>query len=56
MQEIFTKDEIFEEMLFEVSSQSRDIKNQVTFKLKDEYYGWFDPYYYVLPDQYSQVF
>lgn len=32
--EIFDRDEVFEEMLFESSHQSRDIKNQVTFRLK----------------------
>ena len=29
------------------------MKNQVTFKLKEEYYGHFDPFQYVLPDQHS---
>lgn len=50
MIEIFPKDEVFEDMLFEVSTQSRDIKNQVTFKLKDEYYCWFDPFLYISID------
>ena len=56
MMEVFPKDEVFEKQLFEVSTQSRDIKNQVTFKLKDEYYPWFDPFFYVSFDQHSQVF
>jgi hypothetical protein len=56
MVEIFAKDNLFEDALFEVTTQSRDIKNQVTFKLKEEYYGYFDPYHYVLPDQHSQIF
>jgi hypothetical protein len=56
MVEIFVKDEIFEKQLFEVSSQGRDIKNQVTFKLKDSYYDWFDPFMYISPDAHSQIF
>jgi len=28
----------------------------VTFRLKDEYYSWFDPFQYVSPDQHSQIF
>jgi hypothetical protein len=50
------QDRVFEEMLFEVSAQSRDIKNQVTFKLKDEFHGWFDPFYYLSFDDHSQIF
>ena len=50
MLEIFKKDENFEKALFDISTQSRDIKNQVTFKLKDEYYAWLDPYQYIWPD------
>lgn len=56
MVEIFAKDNVFEDALFEVTTQSRDMKNQVTFKLKEEYYGYFDPFQYVLPDQHSQIF
>jgi hypothetical protein len=44
MVEIFAKDNVFEDALFEVTTQSRDMKNQVTFKLKEEYYGYFDPF------------
>ena len=47
MIEIYPKDEEFEKQLFEVSTQGRDIKNQVTFKLKDEFYPWFDPFQYI---------
>jgi len=50
MSEVFEKDETFEEMLFEISDQSRDIKNQVTFRLKENLYPMFDPYLYVVPD------
>jgi len=50
MLELFKGDEIFENMLFEVSNQGRDMRNQVTFKLKDEYYPWLDPYQYIWPD------
>lgn len=56
MSEIFEKDETFEEMLFEISDQSRDIKNQVTFRLKEGLYPWFDPYLYVSPDQQSLIY
>jgi len=56
MTEIFPKDDIFEEELFSVSTQSRDKKNQVTFNLKEEFVGMFDPFFYVSPNQYSQVF
>lgn len=56
MSEIFEKDETFEEMLFEISDQSRDIKNQVTFRLKDNLYPMFDPYLYVVPDQQSLIY
>ena len=47
MIEIYPKDEEFEKQLFEVSTQGRDIKNQVTFKVKDEFYPWFDPFQYI---------
>lgn len=56
MSEIFEKDETFEETLFEISDQSRDIKNQVTFRLKEDLYPWFDPYFYVIPDQQSLIY
>ena len=55
MVEVFAKDEVYEEQLFEVSTQSRDMRNQVTFTLKDQYYPWLDPYHYILPDQQSQI-
>ena len=44
MVETLLKDEVFQNSLFEISVQSRDRNNQVTFKLKDEYYSWFDPF------------
>ena len=56
MVEIFPKDDVFNEKLFEVSTQSRDMKNQVTFKLKDASYKVFDPFMYVQPDQNSEIF
>ena len=56
MIETLAKDEHFEEALFEVSEQSRDMKNQLTFKLKEEFYGWFDPYQYILPNQHSLIY
>ena len=56
MIETLAKDEHFEEALFEVSEQSRDMKNQLTFKLKEEYFGWFDPYQYILPNQHSLIY
>lgn len=48
-----TSDKGFEDALFEISTTSRDIKNQVTFKLKDEFYGWFDPFNYICFDEHS---
>jgi hypothetical protein len=42
--ETLIKDEVFQNSLFEISVQSRDKNNKVTFKLKDEYYPWFDPF------------
>ena len=54
--EILAKDQVFEDALFEVSTQARDIKNQVTFKLKDELYGWFDPFQYLTFADHAQVF
>lgn len=56
MIEIFPKDEEFEKQLFNVSTQSRDIKGQVTFRLKDEFHSWFDPFHYISFDQHSQIF
>jgi hypothetical protein len=56
MIEIFPKDEEFENQLFKVSTQSRDIKGQVTFRLKDEFHSWFDPFQYISFDQHSQIF
>lgn len=56
MVEIFPKDDVFNEKLFEVSTQSRDMKNQVTFKLKEASYKVFDPFMYVQPDQNSEIF
>jgi len=45
--EILEKDEVFEEQLFSVSTQGRDNKNKVTFKIKDEEIGMFDPFFYI---------
>ena len=42
--------------MFEVSEQGRDINNQVTFRLKPEYYPWFDPFQYGMPEQHSQIY
>ena len=50
------KDEVFQDVLFEVSDQGRDINNQVTFKLKEAFYPWFDPFQYGSPDQHSQIY
>ena len=50
------KDEVFQDVLFEISDQSRDANNQVTFKVKEQYIKWFDPFQYVLPDQHSQCY
>ena len=44
MLELFKGDEVFESMLFDASDQGRDMRNQVTFKLKDDFYPWLDPY------------
>ena len=56
MSEMFRTDETFERMLFEVSDQQRDVKNQVTFRLKEENYKIFDPYLYTSPDRQSQIY
>lgn len=50
------KDETFQDVLFEVSDQGRDINNQVTFKLKEQFFPWFDPFQYGVPDQHSQIY
>lgn len=56
MSEVLAKDSVFEQQLFEVTSQGRDLKNQVTFRLKEEFYPWFDPFFYIAPDHHSQIF
>lgn len=56
MIEVVAKDDLFEEALFEVSTQSRDLKNQIKFKLKDEFYPWFDPFQYISPEHHSMIF
>ena len=53
---ILEQDKLFEAKLFEVSTQSRDIKNQMTFALKDEYYPWLDPFHYVHPENLSAIY
>lgn len=53
--EILVKDGTLQDKLFEISEQSRGKGNQVTFKLKDEYFTWFDPFYFVQPDKQSQI-
>lgn len=50
------EDKTFEAMLMEVSQQSRDISNQMTFRLKDQYYGHFDPFHYLSFDHNSAVY
>ena len=50
------EDKTFEAMLMEVSHQSRDISNQMTFRLKEQYYGHFDPFHYLSFDHNSSVY
>lgn len=56
MSQIFKNDQLMEKALFEVSTQTRDKQNQLCFKLKDEYHGWFDPYLYYAPDKNSAIY
>ena len=53
---ILSADEAFENQLFEVSTQSRDIKNQMTFKLKDKYYPWLNPFHFINPSNHSAIY
>ena len=45
MPDYLVKDENFQEKLFEISDQSRDKSNQITFKLKDQFIPWFEPFF-----------
>lgn len=56
MSHLFVKDKVFEEQLFNVSTQSRDIRGQTTFKLKQEYLVWFDPMLYYNPEDHSEIY
>jgi hypothetical protein len=56
MSHVFINDKIFEAELFNVSTQSRDISGQITFRLKENYLSWFDPYLYYNPEDHSQVY
>lgn len=53
---ILLQDEVFEQQLFQVSIQSRDIKNQVTFKLKDEFFPWLNPFHFINPSNHSAIY
>ena len=56
MCQIFISDIIFEQQLFKVSVQNRDIRGQTTFKLKEEYVCWFEPMLYYHPEAHSEIF
>jgi len=50
------KDRDLEDALFRVSTQSRDQKNQMTFKVKEQCQQWFDPFSYMSFDKHSEIF
>ena len=53
---ILTADPVFEEQLFKVSEQRRDGRGMMTFKVKDEYVKFLDPFMYVNPSHHSNIF
>lgn len=56
MSHIYLKDPIFEEELFGISTQGRDIRGQTTFKLKEEYLSWFDATIFYNPECHSDIY
>ena len=49
-QQVYVDSEKFEEALIEVTEQIKEANKSVVFKLKEEYLKWFDPYFYLIPE------
>lgn len=56
MAESLVKDGALQDQLFAVSDQARGRQHMVTFKLKEQYMNWFDPFYFLAPEKQSAIY
>ena len=56
MADSLVKDGALQDQLFAVSDQGRGKMQMVTFKLKEQFLGWFDPFYFLAPEKQSAIY
>lgn len=52
---IYSENEMFEDTVLEVADCSKDSTGKISFKIKEDYLQWFDPYFYLNPESQAKI-